>query len=121
MAEQAGPKSAVIALTMDKNGVPQDTDSRVAIAAEIVQKAMERGFDTQRIFVDPIILPVKVPNAQSQPGNMLAAIDQIKYLINFLKLKNKSHSFSAKRAFMQNPAASRATSVLSNQRPEDSS
>ncbi|MFZ9010301.1 MAG: dihydropteroate synthase [Anaerohalosphaeraceae bacterium] len=80
MADQAGPKIAVITLTMDKNGVPQDTDTRVAIAAEIVQKAMERGFDTQRLFIDPIILPVKVPNAQAQPGNILAAMEQIRYL-----------------------------------------
>lgn len=80
MANQAGPKANLIALTMDKNGVPQDTDTRVAIAAEIVSKAMEKGFDTQRLFIDPIILPVKVPNAQSQPGNILAAMDQIKYL-----------------------------------------
>ncbi len=80
MAEQAGPKVNIITLTMDKNGVPQDVDSRVAIAAEIVQKAMEKGFDTQRLFIDPIILPVKVPNAQTQPGNILSAIDQIKYL-----------------------------------------
>ena len=80
MADQAGPKVAVITLTMDKNGVPQDTDTRVAIAAEIVQKAMEKGFDTQRLFIDPIILPVKVPNAQGQPGNILAAMEQIRYL-----------------------------------------
>ncbi len=80
MANQAGPKANLIALTMDKNGVPQDTDTRVAIAAEIVSKAMEKGFATQRLFIDPIILPVKVPNAQSQPGNILTAMDQIKYL-----------------------------------------
>jgi 5-methyltetrahydrofolate corrinoid/iron sulfur protein methyltransferase len=80
MANQAGPKANLIALTMDKNGVPQDTDTRVAIAAEIVSKAMEKGFDTQRLFIDTIVLPVKVPNAQSQPGNILAAMDQIKYL-----------------------------------------
>jgi 5-methyltetrahydrofolate corrinoid/iron sulfur protein methyltransferase len=80
MAKQAGPKAALIALTMDKNGVPQDIDTRVAIAAEITQKAMEKGFDTQRLFIDPIVLPVKVPNAQVQPGNILAAMDQIRYL-----------------------------------------
>jgi len=80
MAEQAGPKASIIALTMDKNGVPQNIDSRVAIAAEIVSKAMEKGFDTQRLFIDPIILPVKVPNAQVQPGNILTAMDQIRYL-----------------------------------------
>jgi len=80
MANQAGAKAGIIALTMDKNGVPQDIDTRVAIAAEIVSKAMEKGFDTQRLFIDPIILPVKVPNAQVQPGNILSAMDQIQYL-----------------------------------------
>jgi len=80
MANEAGPKANIIALTMDKNGVPQDTDNRVAIAAEIVSKAMEKGFDTQRLFLDPIILPVKVPDAQIQPTNILNAMDQIKYL-----------------------------------------
>ena len=80
MANQAGPKASIIALTMDKNGVPQDVDTRVAIAAEIVSKVTEKGFDTQRLFIDPIVLPVKVPNAQVQPGNILAAIDQITYL-----------------------------------------
>ena len=80
MANQAGPKACIIALTMDKNGVPQDTDTRVAIAADIVTKAMEKGFDAQRLFIDPIVLPLKVPNAQVQPGNILAAMDQIRFL-----------------------------------------
>jgi 5-methyltetrahydrofolate corrinoid/iron sulfur protein methyltransferase len=80
MADQIGPKASIIALTMDKNGVPQDIDTRVAIAAEIITKAMEEGFDPQRLFIDPIILPVKVPDAQVQPGNILAAIDQIRLL-----------------------------------------
>jgi len=80
MAEKAGPKASIIALTMDKNGVPQDIDTRVAIAAEIVSKAMEKGFDPGRLFIDPIVLPVKVPDAQVQPGNILAAMDQIRLL-----------------------------------------
>ncbi len=80
MAESAGPKASIIALTMDKNGVPQDIDTRVAIAADIVSKAMDRGFDTQRLFIDTIVLPVKVPDAQAQPGNILTAMDQIRYL-----------------------------------------
>ncbi len=80
MANQAGPKANIIALTMDKNGVPQDIDTRVAIAAEIVSKAMEKGFSTQRLLIDPIILPVRVPNAQVQPGNILSAMDQIRLL-----------------------------------------
>ncbi len=80
MAEKGGPEGKLIALTMDKNGVPQDIDTRVAIAAEIMEKAMTRGFDTERLFIDPIILPVKVPDAQNQPGYILQAIDQIRFL-----------------------------------------
>ncbi len=80
MANEAGGKGSIIALTMDKNGVPQDIDTRVAIAAQIVQKTMEKGFATRRLFIDPIVLPVKVPNAQVQPGNILAAMDQIAFL-----------------------------------------
>lgn len=80
MADRGGGKVGIIALTMDKNGVPQDVDSRVAIAAEIMQKVIEKGFDPLRVFIDPIILPVKVPNAQVQPGIILTAMDQIKYL-----------------------------------------
>ena len=32
------------------------------------------------MFIDHIVLPVKVPNAQVQASNILAAMDQIKYL-----------------------------------------
>jgi len=80
MAKKAGPKGCIIALAMDKNGVPQDVDTRVAIAAEIVSKAMEADFEIQRLFIDPIILPVKVPNAQIQSAINLEAINQIKFL-----------------------------------------
>ena len=80
MAIKAGPKVSIIGLTMDKNGVPQDMDTRVAIAAEIVQKAMEKEFDMHRLFIDPIVLPVKVPNAQTQPQNVLGTMEQIQYL-----------------------------------------
>lgn len=80
MAQSAGPKVNIIALTMDKNGVPQDIDTRVEIAAQLLSRAMERGFDPQRLFIDAIVLPVKVPNAQGQPGNILAAMDQIRFM-----------------------------------------
>ena len=80
MAEQAGAQGRLIALTMNKDGVPQDIDNRIAIAAEIVERAAERGFSAERLFVDPIVLPVKVPDAQQQPGNVLAAIGQIQLL-----------------------------------------
>jgi 5-methyltetrahydrofolate corrinoid/iron sulfur protein methyltransferase len=78
MAIEAG--GAIIALTMDREGVPQSVDRRVEIAAELATRAMELGLDPGRLFIDPIILPVNVPGAQAQPGNILAAIDQIRLL-----------------------------------------
>ena len=71
---------SLIALTMDREGVPQSTDRRVEIAAEILTKCMEAGITPDRLFIDPIILPVNVPGAQAQPTHILAAIDQIRLM-----------------------------------------
>ena len=78
MAQESG--GSLIALTMDAEGVPQNVDRRVEIAAEILTKAMEAGLTPDRLFIDPIILPVNVPGAQEQPGNILAAMDQIRLM-----------------------------------------
>ncbi|HUX03123.1 MAG: dihydropteroate synthase [Phycisphaerae bacterium] len=78
MAQEANGK--LIALTMNAEGVPQNVDKRVEIAAEILTRAMEAGLAPDRLFIDPIILPVNVPGAQEQPGNILAAMDQIRLL-----------------------------------------
>jgi len=78
MALDSGGK--LIALTMDIEGVPQNTDRRVEIAAQIVTACLEKGLTPDRLFVDPIILPVNVPGAQEQPINILAAIDQIRLM-----------------------------------------
>jgi len=78
MAQESG--GSLIALTMDAGGVPQNVDRRVEIAAEILTKCMEAGLTPDRIFIDPIILPVNVPGAQEQPGNILAAMDQIRLM-----------------------------------------
>jgi len=78
MAQESG--GSLIALTMDAEGVPQNVDRRVEIAAEILTKAMEAGLTSDRLFIDPIILPVNVPGAQEQPGNILSAMDQIRLM-----------------------------------------
>ena len=78
MAQSAG--GSLIALTMDREGVPQSTDRRVEIAAGILTKCLEIGLTPERLFIDPIILPVNIPGAQTQPGSILAAIDQIRLM-----------------------------------------
>ncbi|HUW55382.1 MAG TPA: dihydropteroate synthase [Planctomycetota bacterium] len=70
----------LITLTMDKEGVPQNVEKRVEIAAFIVGKAMELDFPVDKLYIDPIVLPVNVPGAQTQPGFLLEAIRQIKIL-----------------------------------------
>jgi 5-methyltetrahydrofolate corrinoid/iron sulfur protein methyltransferase len=60
--------ASLIALTMNRDGVPQSVDGRVEIAAGIIGKAAEHGMPTDTLFVDPIVLPVNVPGAQAQPG-----------------------------------------------------
>lgn len=70
----------LIALTMNKEGVPQSIDKRVEIAAAIIGKAAEHGMPTDRLFLDPIILPINVPGAQAQPGYILEALSQIRIM-----------------------------------------
>ena len=79
--EMAAPYNGkLVALTMDKEGVPQNIERRVEIAMGIVEKAMTAGFPVENLFIDPIILPVNVPGAQTQPGYILQVISQIKML-----------------------------------------
>ena len=68
---------SIVALTMDKSGIPQNVDGRVEIAANIVTRAGELDFPPDRLFIDPIVLPVNVPDAQTQPGYILEAMSQI--------------------------------------------
>ncbi|MDR4505480.1 MAG: dihydropteroate synthase [Candidatus Scalindua sp.] len=70
--------AALICLTLNKEGIPQDVDNRVAIAMTIVEKATEHGMDMNKIFIDPILLTVNVD--QKQPAYMFEVFSQIKLL-----------------------------------------
>ncbi|MDR4498684.1 MAG: dihydropteroate synthase [Candidatus Scalindua sp.] len=70
--------AALICLTMNKDGVPQNVDTRVEIAVTIVEKATEYRMDMDKIFIDPILLGVNVD--QKQPAYMLEVFNQIKLL-----------------------------------------
>jgi 5-methyltetrahydrofolate corrinoid/iron sulfur protein methyltransferase len=60
MAEQAGPKASIIALTMDKNGVPQDINTRVAIA--------EKGLTPGVCSLTPSFCRSKCQTLRSSPA-----------------------------------------------------
>ncbi len=59
-----------------KNGIPKDADGRLEIVFEIYEKCMEKGISSDKIFFDPLILPVKT--AQEQGIEALNTIHMIK-------------------------------------------
>lgn len=74
VSEDAG----LVALTIDETGVPSDVDGRVQMGATIVTKAMEGGLAMERLYIDPVILPVNV--APKQPRRLVEAIGQMRML-----------------------------------------
>ena len=71
-------KASLIALTLDKKGVPQDKDRRLELAATIVAYCQENGFPIEELYVDPVILPVNV--AQAQLEDTLKALAEFKII-----------------------------------------
>lgn len=66
--------ASIITLAMDERGIPKDVDYRVEVGATIIATAMEFGIDPERIFLDPICMPVK--HAQVQQPFILEAVRQ---------------------------------------------
>lgn len=56
---------SVIGLTMDDNGIPNDVETRVAIAEKIINRADKLGIGKEDIVIDPLVLTV---GADSKAG-----------------------------------------------------
>lgn len=68
----------IIGLCINEKGIPKDVNSRVETAAMIAMKAMEHGVDTDKLYIDPIVMPANV--AQEQATIVLEAMAQFKML-----------------------------------------
>jgi 5-methyltetrahydrofolate corrinoid/iron sulfur protein methyltransferase len=66
--------TSFIGLVMDASGTPKSVDKRVENAGTIVARAMEMGIGTDRVFLDPIIMPLK--HMQDQLPHILEAAGQ---------------------------------------------
>ncbi|MCX7941164.1 MAG: dihydropteroate synthase [Endomicrobia bacterium] len=66
----------LIALTISKSGVPQDTAGKMELVTNIIQKCIEYEYDISNLYIDPVILPVNV--AQQNATAVLEVIQQIK-------------------------------------------
>ena len=49
---------SVIGLTMDDDGIPNDAETRVAIAEKIIERAAKLGISANQIVIDPLVLTV---------------------------------------------------------------
>jgi 5-methyltetrahydrofolate--homocysteine methyltransferase len=57
--------AAVIGLTMDDNGIPNDPEVRLSIAGKILERAARFGMAAEDVIIDPLVLTV---GADSQAG-----------------------------------------------------
>jgi len=70
--------ACLIGVASGDGGSPQDVGGRVENAAAIFAAAMDYGLDTQKLFLDPIAMPLKF--MQEQAKNILEAIRQLTVL-----------------------------------------
>ncbi|MHB9092255.1 MAG: dihydropteroate synthase [Chloroflexota bacterium] len=54
----------LVALTLTDKGIPNEASERAAVALDLIAAAAEAGISTERLFLDPLILPVSA----DQPG-----------------------------------------------------
>lgn len=66
--------ASVIGVVMDETGTPKTADQRVENAGLILAKAMELGIEPERVFLDPIVMPLKF--MQDQAKHILEATRQ---------------------------------------------
>jgi 5-methyltetrahydrofolate corrinoid/iron sulfur protein methyltransferase len=68
----------LIGLTISQKGIPQNKDQRLELAAMIVGFAQEMGLAAEDIYLDPIVMPVNV--AQAQMKDILEALREFKII-----------------------------------------
>ena len=71
-------QAKLIGLAMSSKGVPQNKDQRLELAATIVAHCQEAGFPIDDLYLDPIVLPVNV--GQAQMVDILESIKDFKII-----------------------------------------
>lgn len=70
--------ASLIGLTMDKKGIPRDRTQRSEFAALILTACSQAGLNLEDVYLDPIILPINVTQAQAL--EVLEALREFKLL-----------------------------------------
>ena len=70
--------AGLIGLTISAKGIPQNREQRLELAATIVSACAEQDFSTENLYLDPIVMPVNV--AQAQMRDILESIREFKII-----------------------------------------
>ncbi|MHC4663160.1 MAG: dihydropteroate synthase [Planctomycetota bacterium] len=70
--------AAIVCLTMDKDGISQDVARRLENCTTIVGKALEYEIPLEKIYIDPVVLPISV--GQNQPDFIFEVLGQLPQL-----------------------------------------
>lgn len=68
----------LIGLTISSKGIPQNKDQRLELAATIVASCLDNGFPVEELYLDPIVMPVNV--AQAQMRDILESIREFRII-----------------------------------------
>ncbi len=89
--------AALVGLTMDDDGIPQDPDGRVELARKLIKELTGRRIHKRNICIDPIIMTVG--SKADGPGITLEALRQISGKLDtatVLGISNVSHGLPAR-------------------------
>ncbi|NLX90774.1 MAG: methyltetrahydrofolate cobalamin methyltransferase [Firmicutes bacterium] len=70
----------VIGLAMNEEGIPKDSESRIALAMELVANCDAHGIPLERLYIDPLVLPCNV--GQDHGPEVFETLRQVKLLSN---------------------------------------
>ncbi|MFA6350103.1 MAG: dihydropteroate synthase [Candidatus Omnitrophota bacterium] len=70
--------TGLIGLTINSQGIPQNKDQRLELAAIILAYCSDVGFPIEQLYLDPIVMPINV--AQAQLKDILESIHEFKIL-----------------------------------------
>lgn len=68
----------LIGLTISSKGIPQNKDQRLELAARIVANCQDQGFPIEDLYLDPVVMPINV--AQAQVIDILESIREFKII-----------------------------------------
>ncbi len=94
---------SIVALTMDEQGIPQDSKERFKIADELIKKFTGEGILTEDIYIDPLALPVStnIQNSNIALETLSRIKDSYPEVKTIIGLSNISYGLPERRLINQ--------------------